>query len=517
MENEFFDYIVIGSGFGGSVAALRLVEKGYRVCLIEKGKRTAEKDFDTTFMQPQNNLWAPQFRFFGCTQISTFRGVTIAHGVGLGGGSLVYANVLLEPAPSVYEALENAGFANARVSLQKHFGEVRATLRAQRGQSHSNVDTGLKAAADTFGEDCRHHTLDIAVELDGTKETGCRQCGACMAGCQFGSKNTLDKTYIRKAEKLGLKVFTTTLCEGIERSESGLYSVSCRRKTEAKRFKVSCSNVIVAAGVVGTLRLLLYCRDVAKTLPHLSPTLGDRVGTNGETLFTLTARASNTDFSAGPAISTGVTFAAGHRMELARLPEIFKMLRYCTVPVTEGTLWIRALFATLFFPLIHPKDFFTTRFGKSWHKRTLLYLGMSHDSSPSLSFKMRRNVLTLFKARLQAIKSKPEIESSSIHERFARHIAKVTNCVLQAPPFRQIRPVTVHPLGGCSMGRNKDEGVVDFLGRVYGYEGLYVLDASIVPSNLGSNPALTIAAIAEHSMEHIAHRNTAATESSRAS
>jgi cholesterol oxidase len=527
--HEVFDFVVIGSGFGGSVSAMRLTEKGYRVLVLERGKRYRDEDFARSNWNVRKYLWAPALRCFGVLQISPFRDVFALHGSGVGGGSLGYANVLMEPSEAMYAAPSWRHLADWKTILSSHYATARRMLGVARNPRLWPADLALKDIAAELGMAHTFQPTDVGVYFgepdveapdpyfggEGPARRGCRQCGGCMVGCRYNSKNTLVKNYLYFAEKWGAQVWPECDVRDVRSLPDGQvdgarYEVRYRRTTAwlpRPERAVRARNVIVAAGALGTLRLLFRCRDITRSLPNLSPRLGDRVRTNGEELAGAISRASTPDYSQGIAI-TSIFHADGvTAIEPVRYPAGSSFMRLLAGPlIGSGRRLPVRLARMLALIMRHPLDFLRAQVLPGWAQRTTIILIMQTEDQ-HIRMRLGRGLFTLFRRGLvtktrqgQSLSGKVPIGHRVLHA-----FAKKTNGAPATTIFETLLniPATAHLLGGCPMGRDAEEGVVDVACRVHGYPGLYVVDGSIVPANPGVNPSLTITALAEYAMSHI--------------
>jgi cholesterol oxidase len=534
-EPEVFDYAVIGSGFGGSVSALRLTEKGYRVIVLERGKRFADNDFARSNWLLWKFAWAPVLRCFGILQVSPFRNVVVLHGAGVGGGSLGYANVLQQPSPATFQADPwRTPHAWGEVLLP-HYDTVRRMLgvtpnprlgpadhllreiAAERGMAHTFAPTTVAAY---FGEQ-GVEVPDPYFGGEGPARRGCTYCGACMVGCRENAKNTLAKNYLYFAEKGGAEIRSEATVRDIrplpENAPSGArYDVVYRSSTRAplaRARRVQARNVIVAAGVLGTLRLLFRCRDVTTSLKDISPRLGDRVRTNSESLTGVVARDRRQDFSEGIAITSIFHADPVTTIEPVRYPAGSSVMRLMTGPVTSGRSFASRLFSALRQLVGRPRDFLQTHFLPGWAQRTTILLAMQ-TADNRLRLRLGRSWLTGFRRGLVSAPDdeRPILNRLPVAHEVTRLFAARSGGIALGSIFEGLLdvPMTAHILGGCPYGRDAAEGVLDADNGVHGYPGLYVVDGSTMPGNPGVNPSLTIAAMAEHAMSHIPPRSSAA-------
>ena len=347
----------------------------------------------------------------------------------------------------------------------------------------------------------------------GPARRGCDYCGGCMVGCRRNAKNTLPKNYLWFAERMGVEVLAEREVRDIrplsEQPDGARYEVVHRRATALLRrgaTTVRARNVVVAAGTLGTLRLLLRARDVTRSLPALSPRLGDSVRTNSETILGSISRDDRTDFSRGVAIGSVVQADAVTTVEPVRYPAGSSVMKFLGGPmITGGGFWRRVLKAT-WYMATHPMDFFHTILRRGWAERGTIVLVMQ-TTDARLRMRLGRSALGLWRRDLvSAAEGAVDTRASlDVGRRYAEEIARRTNGVPMASINDSLfgTPLTAHILGGCPMGRTAEDGVVDAECRVHGYPGLYIVDGSVVPGNPGVNPSLTIAALAEYAASRI--------------
>lgn len=526
-----FDYIVIGSGFGGSVSAMRLAEKGYAVAVLERGKRFRPKDFPRTNWDIFRYLWMPALRCFGIQNISLFRNVLIMSGTGVGGGSLVYANTMLEPGDGFFQSPSWAHLADWKKELAPYYALAKKMLGVVPNPKLTKVDALIKNCAEHLGKEKTFSPVNVAVYFgepgregqsvpdpyfqgQGPHRAGCNFCGGCMIGCRFNAKNTLDKNYLYFAEKFGARVFPESDVVDVRPLPGGGYEVEYVRSTAwgpwRQKQRLRAKNVVFSAGVLGTVNLLLRCRDVTGSLPRLSPALGTQVRTNSEAIIGITLRQKDPemDCSEGIAISSGFHADEHTFIEPVRYPKGSSFMRLLAIPMVDGregghqpsvVRWAKLLWTILSKPL----DVFRLIFNFDWAPRTMILLVMqSLDNRMNLT--LGRNALTLFRKRLTTHQDPAARVPSYIPvgHRVARYLGQKTNAIPQSA-INEVGfeiPTTAHILGGCGIGENAQNGVIDPRHRVFGYEGLYVCDGSVIPANLGVNPSLTITAMTERCM-----------------
>jgi cholesterol oxidase len=532
---ECYDYVIIGSGFGASVSAMRLTEKGYSVLILEKGKRYREQDFAKTNLTFWKYLWLPMLRSFGILQISLLKGVMVLHGAGVGGGSLGYANVLEVPSNDTFSTpawLEPIPWGEL---LRPHYATAQKMLGVVHNPALWSADETLKEIAAELGEGATFRPIEVGVYFgkenetapdpffggSGPERTGCKLCGGCMVGCRYNAKNTLPKNYLYFAEKQGALVRAERIATEIRflrqpGFDGARYEVIYRRSTNfpaGHDHSIRARNVIVAAGVLGTLRLLLHCRDQSRTLPGLSSRLGERVRTNSEALLGSVSRDKNTNFSKGIAITSIFNADNVTRIEPVRYPEGSDLMRIMAAPlISNGDAIHLRVLKSLGWIIRHPLDFLRAQILPGWARRVTILLVMQNVDN-RLHVRLGRSLLTFFRQGLVAQTDKEH----ELHARVdaghtvARAFAKKTNGIPMGSLGENLLnyPTTAHILGGCPVGKTAAEGVVDETFQAHGYPGLYVIDGSIIPANPGVNPSLTITALAEYAMSKVPEKNSA--------
>ena len=529
MTQDTFDYIIIGSGFGGSVSAMRLTEKGYSVLVLERGKRYRDQDFAKTNWNIWKYLWLPALRCFGVLQISLLKGVMVLHGNGVGGGSLGYANVLEIPPDPMFENPSWQHLADWKTVLRSHYQTACFMLGVTRNPRLGVADLILKEIAmergttDTFrptevgvffgpeGEDIP----DPYFEGEGPARTGCIYCGGCMVGCRYNAKNTLSKNYLYFSKKWGAQILphshvTNILPLSPNQPDGARYEVTYRSLKSwfiKPEQSIRARNVVLSAGVLGTLKLLFECRDEACTLPDVSPRLGDMVRTNSEALMGAIARDDQVNYSEGICITSIMKADEVTRVEPVRYPDGSSFMRYISAPLinTSGGLFKRLLLTIGAF-IRHPIDSLRTHIFPGWARRgTILLIMQTVDNHMNLH--LGRSIHTLFRRGLVAEpdpKHTIPARVESGHE-VTWAYAEKTKAIPMGSLGENLLglPTTAHIMGGCPFGRNSEEGVIDLDCQVHNYPGLYVVDGSIVPANPGVNPSLTITALAEYAMSRV--------------
>ncbi len=534
--NQIYDYVIVGSGFGGSVSAMRLTEKGHSVLVLEKGKRFDDGDFAKTNWQYWKYLWMPAIRAFGILQISILKGVMVLHGAGVGGGSLGYANVLEVPTDETFATPAwNQNVAWGKV-LKPHYETAKKMLGAARNPKLWKADELLQQMADERGMSQTFRATDVGAYFgdanqtvpdpyfggEGPARAGCNYCGGCMVGCRYNAKNTLPKNYLYFAEKNGAKIISEAEVidikpltlnpspngrgDGVREGYEITYQTSTRFFNRNPQ-RVQARRVILSAGVMGTIKLLLNLRDEKKSLPNLSPRLGDMVRTNSEALLGSVARKSDINYSEGVAISSIYNHDEITRIEPVRYPDGSSLMRYLAAPLIDTDVSVpMRLLRFLGWALTHPMDFLKALVLPGWAHNVTILLVMQHADN-RMRFRMGRSFFTLFRRGMVAERElgyEIHAQVKGSHE-LTREFAKRTNGVALGSLGENLLglPTTAHILGGAPIGKDATEGVVDENFEVHHYPGMYIIDGSIMPANPGVNPSLTITALAEYAMSKI--------------
>jgi cholesterol oxidase len=528
-----YDYVVIGSGFGGSVSAMRLTEKGYSVLILEKGKRYNDNDFATTNWQFWKYLWLPALRAHGILQVSILKGAMILHGVGVGGGSLGYANVLEVPSDETFATPAWNQNVKWGEILRPHYETAKRMLGVSRNPKLWKADEVLKQIAEERGMGHTFRATDVGAyfgeegiavadpffEGAGPARAGCVHCGGCMVGCRYNAKNTLPKNYLFFAEKNGAEIHAEVEASDVrpltadDRLQNAVtdarYEITFHSSTSPFKRKqtVYAKHVIFSAGVMGTMKLLLNLRDVKKSLPNLSPRLGDMVRTNSEALLGSIARNADVNYSQGVSISSIFNADEVTRVEPVRYPDGSSLMRLLAAPLIDLEVGVasRAI-RSLWWIITHPFEFLRAQMLPGWAHNTTIVLVMQNTDN-RMRFRLGRSLHTLFRKGLVAIeepgyKIHAQVEGS---HQIARDFAKRTDGVAMGSLGENLLnlPTTAHILGGAPMGGNAEEGVVDENFQIHNYEGMYIIDGSVMPANPGVNPSLTITALAEYAMSKI--------------
>ncbi len=512
-----YDYIVIGSGFGGSVASLRLVEKGYKVLTLEQGKRYHPEDFPKTNWNLPKYLWWPVVRFFGFQRLSFFSATSILSGTGVGGGSLVYANTLYTPPDEFFRNGSWSRFGNWKKILEPFYEKASFMLGRQKYARQNIEDKVLLEVSEEMNASHTFESMHVGVNLDGSdQETdpyfsglgpprkGCIECGGCMVGCRENAKNSLDRNYLWFAEKLGLELLPETKAEKIYYRDN-LYHVETKHITSlisGKRKTFISKGIVVAAGTLGTLELLLKQKFRYNTLANLSDKLGDELRTNAQTLCAVSG--ANVKLNNGLAITSGFNPDPATNVEICKYPDNSNAMKwFFGLSVKGASTSFRRSFNLVMKTIMHPRQFLKTVFNFRWSSNLVIFLVMQTvDNAMRMVWKR-----TLFGGKMKIDNSGQKRVPAyipvgqEVMERYARKVNGIPQNILLEVFFN--RPTTAHILGGCPMSDSQESGVVDRNLRVYGYPDFYIIDGSVVQGNLGVNPSLTITAMAEYAMNNI--------------
>jgi cholesterol oxidase len=525
---DIYDYVIIGSGFGGSVSAMRLAEKGYSVLILERGKRFEDNDFPKTNWNIWKSLWLPVLRCFGTWEMTFMNGVIALHGSGVGGGSLMYANVLIEPDERLFESPSWHHLADWRQLLRPYYETAKEMLGVTTNPRLTPADHTLREIAAEFGKADTFHPAEVGVFFGkenttvadpyfggrGPDRAGCNFCGGCMVGCRYNAKNTLPKNYLYFAEKLGVRILPEVMVTSIRPvtasgTKAARFEVTYRSSTafiNKPSKQVSASNVILAAGTIGTLQLLFRCRDLIRTLPELSSKLGVGVQTNSENLQGITRRDRHIDHSRGIAISSIAQVDDNTYVEPVRFSDGSSFIRLLSAPMVDGVGTLNRFVKTIWQVIRHPIDFLYAKFFSRWARYSTILL-MMQPVQELLNIRLGHSLFTFFHNGLvfQTGPGRQLPKSPAISNSLTRLFASKVNGIPQATFMDSLLnyPITAHLMGGVPIGRTDAEGVVGLDFQVHNYPGLYVIDGSVMPGNPGVNPSLTITALAEYAVSRI--------------
>ncbi len=519
------DFAIVGSGFGGSVSALRLAEKGYSVTVLERGPRYRQEDFPKTNWDMKKSIWAPALGFFGILRLSVFSDAFILSGAGVGGGSLVYANTLYVPPDAFFEAPQWAHLGDWKKTLMPFYRVAQFMLGVTQNTFEGEPDRELAAVADELGKGHTFVRTPVGVYFGkpgrtdpdpyfdgvGPERTGCTLCGGCMVGCRHGAKNTLDKNYLYFAEKLGAKVEemrTVVEVRALPEAEGGGYAITHERsdgRIRKDRRVLRAKNVVLAAGVLGTMQILLEAQ-ASGALPNLSKRLGHQVRTNSEAILGVISKRSDVNYSKGIAITSSIHPTDDTHVEVVRYSEGSDALAPLATLLTDGGSGAPRPLKYLANILKNPADFARTLWPFGSAKRGVFLLVMQTLDN-SISFKLRRRWFRLFQESIDTDRGDgaPNPTYIPLGNQIARIFAQRVNGTPMSSIFEVLLdiPTTAHILGGAPIGEGPEHGVIGTDHQVFGHRGLYVCDGSAMPANLGVNPSLTIMALTEHAMSQL--------------
>jgi cholesterol oxidase len=518
------DFVVVGSGFGGSVAALRLAEKGYRVLVVEAGRRWRPDQFPATNWESRSITWAPGLGLYGLQSLELLRHTLVARGVGVGGGSLIYGNTLFVPREPFFATpvIQELG---GHAALLPHYERAQQMMGVVANPRLFEPDHLLRETAAEYGRDDTFTPSPVGVFFgepeqtvpdpyfggDGPHRTGCTFCGGCFTGCRVGAKNSLDLNYLYLAERLGARILPETQVTSIRplSSDGGDgYEVSTRQSTRRRRRQrqtITARGVVVAAGVMGTLRLLLAGRQRGD-LPRLSDRLGDLVRTNSETILAVRTRGSDIDFSLGLSASSSVFPDEHTQIQGDRYGAGSDFLALLSNLLVDGGGALKRPLRFAGTLARHPFRFVNALRPSGFARQTMILVVMQDHDNCLRIVRRRRWFWPFARGLASEAGSGPTAPTSiPIANDFARRLAARTGGVPLGSLTEVLlnAPVTAHILGGCVMAGSPEHGVVDLEQRVFGYRNLYVCDGSVIPTNLGVNPALSILAFSERAMSLI--------------
>ncbi|HEY3006332.1 MAG TPA: GMC family oxidoreductase [Kribbellaceae bacterium] len=520
-----YDVVVIGSGFGGSVSALRLTEKGYKVAVLEAGARFDDESMASTSWDLKRFLFAPALGCYGVQRISAVKDVIILAGAGVGGGSLNYANTLYEPLAPFYTDRQWAHITDWKTELAPYYDQAKRMLGVTTYPHVSPADKVIKQVADEMGAGDTYHPTEVGVffgepgvEVDdpyfggaGPRRRGCIDCGECMTGCRHNAKNTLVKNYLYLAEQAGAEVFPLTTVTSLEPLPGGGWAVDTRRTTSRSRRvtrRFTAEQVVVAAAALGTQKLLHRMKDTGK-LPGLSRRLGELTRTNSESLLGAIARDSDVDYSQGVAITSSFHPDEITHIEPVRYGKGSNSMSLLQTVLVDGdepgrpvTKWLRQVVA-------QRKNLRKLYDLKHWSERAVILLVMQTADNSITTFG-KRGRTGRWKLSSRQGHGAPNPSWIPVAHEAVRRTAEAmggTPGGTIGEPFNV--PMTAHFIGGCVIGDSIETGVVDPYQRVYGYPGLHVADGSAISANLGVNPSLTITAQAERAMSFWPNRGEA--------
>ncbi|MCV7257826.1 GMC family oxidoreductase N-terminal domain-containing protein [Mycobacterium shimoidei] len=519
-----YDVLIIGSGFGGSVTALRLTEKGYRVGVLEAGRRFSDEDFAKTSWNLRKFLWAPQLGCYGIQRIHLLQDCMILAGAGVGGGSLNYANTLYVPPDEFFNDRQWSQITDWRSELTPHYQQAQRMLGVVENPTFTDADRVMKEVADEMGVGHTFVPTPVGVFFgpDGTKtpgktvpdpyfggagpeRTGCLECGSCMTGCRYGAKNTLVKNYLGLAESAGTQVHPMTTVTGFEQRPDGMWDIHTKRTGRLLRRKkrtFTANHLVLAAGTYNTQKLLFKMRDKGK-LPKLSEKLGVLTRTNSESIVGAGRLkvSPDLDLTHGVAITSSIHPTPDTHIEPVRYGKGSNAMGLLQTLMTDGPgpegtdvpRWKQLLHNAAEDPrgtlrLLNPRR---------WSERTMIALVMQHLDNSITTF-TRRNKLGLRRYVSKQGHGEPNPTWIPVGNEVTRRIAAKIDGVAGGTWGELFNiPLTAHFLGGAVIGDSPEHGVIDPYHRVYNYPTLLVVDGAAISANLGVNPSLSIAAQAE--------------------
>ncbi|MES2488727.1 MAG: GMC family oxidoreductase [Pseudomonadota bacterium] len=526
------DYVVVGSGFGGSVSAYRLSEKGYSVQVIEQGRRWTPENLPTTNWKFWDYLWMPFARLRGFLSLRLFRHVMILHGNAVGGGSITYAQTLLVPPKSVWNDGNWAGLDNWEEKMPGYYATAKRMLGVTENRRPGPADARLKQMAEAVGVADSFYYTDVGVFFgkdgdrpgisypdpyfngEGPSRKSCVGCGACMVGCRHDAKNTLDKNYLYLAEKRGTKVQAETKvvdvrplngkADGSDGYE--IFTVPTFVHFFKKRSRVTAKHVVFSGSSLGTQELLFKLKT-GGSLPNISDDLGKRVRTNAESILGVRYPGTSDDMSKGIAIGSGIYIDEHTHIEAVRYPQGSNLMKGLFTVLTNGRPGITRigtwLMAILKLFVTRPIDTIRNALPYRWSSETVIFLVMQ-TLDGHLDMRWTRPWYWPFSKTLSTHGERiPTFipEANSFTEKAAKATGGIGLSTITEILFNV--PMTAHCMGGCAMAASPDKGVIDAQNRVFNYQGMYVVDGSMLAANLGVNPSLTITALAERAMSFI--------------
>ncbi|RZU49533.1 cholesterol oxidase [Krasilnikovia cinnamomea] len=498
-----YDVVVVGSGFGGSVAALRLSEKGYRVGVLEAGRRYTPDTLPKTSWDLRNFLWAPRLGLRGIQRITLLKDIVVLSAAGVGGGSLVYANTLYKPPRTFFDDAQWAAITDWATELDPHYDQASRMLGVTEQPSTTPSDVVIQQVAEEMGVGDTYRRTPVGVFFGepgktvpdpffggaGPDRTGCLECGECMIGCRHGAKNRLDLNYLYLAERAGATIHPDTTVTELRPVADG-WLVRAGKQT------FRCGQVVLAAGALGTQRLLHTMRDTG-VLPEVSPRLGALTRTNSEALLgAMTSAVPEEPFSRGVAITSSFHPDADTHIEPVRYGAGSNAMGLLSTLLVDGGGRMPRPLRFLGQALRHPGHLLRSLSVRRWSERTIIALVMQTVDNSLTVRRTRRGRLTTAPGHGPANPTWIPVG----HEAVRRMAARIGGFPGGTVGDIFDVPMTAHILGGATIGASPRTGVIDPYHRVYGYPGLHVVDGAAVPANLGVNPSLTITALAERAL-----------------
>ncbi|KAA0021661.1 GMC family oxidoreductase [Antrihabitans cavernicola] len=519
MTSFDYDVVVVGSGFGGSVSALRLTEKGYRIGVLESGRRFADSEFAKNSWHLREYLWAPRLGCFGIQRLTLLKNTFVMSGSGVGGGSLVYANTLYEPPESFYRDKQWAHITNWRDELAPHYDQAKRMLGVTTNPATTPADRVMLEVARDLGIEGTYRRTPVGVFFgaDGVKpgtdapdpyfggagpaRRSCTHCGECMSGCRHNAKNTLVKNYLYLAEQAGAQVHPLTTVVDVRALAGGgyeIHTVRTGRWGRKDRVVYTAEQVVFAAASLGTQRLLHRLRDKG-SLPDISPRLGLLSRTNSEAVLAVKSRNAGSDFTRGVAITSSIHPDDHTHIEPVRYGKDSNAMGLLTTVLVDAETGKRRWALGLREMRRNWRELPRMHNPRHWSERTIGLLVMQSADNSITTF-TKRGLFGKKMTTKQGV-GEPNPEWIPVGHDVARRLAaKIDGNPMGAWNDLANIPVTGHFIGGCAIGDSPDTGVVDPYHRLFGYDGLHVIDGSTISANLGVNPSLTISAQAERAI-----------------
>ncbi len=514
---EIFDYIIIGSGFGGSISAMRLAEKGYSVCVVEKGKRFRTEDFPKKNLNLFKYLWLPGLRMFGFQKLSFFKNASILTGVGVGGGSLVYANTLFYPPDEFFKADEWAGFSDWKEKLKPFYDKAAFMLGRTLYNKKNPEDLYLQEVAKDYNSLNTFTNVNVGVYLEDTEKEkdpyfnglgplrkSCTECAGCMVGCRENAKNTLDKNYLYFAEKFGARIIAESKIEKIL-FRNGIYSLETKSTTgffNQNKSLLKTKGIVISGGTLGSMELLLKQKFKYKSLPHLSDKLGYNIRTNSETLCAVSG--AKEKLNNGLAITSVFNPDPHTHIEIVKYPDGSNAMKsFFGLAVKGATTPLFRTFKLVGKTIINPIKFLKILFNFKWSTNAVIFLVMQSYNNSMRVFWKKNWLGGTLKIKNKGDQKVPAYIGigQDVMMNFAKKVDGTAQNNLLEVFFD--RPTTAHILGGSPMGKNKDDGLINERFEVFDYPNMYILDGSVLQSNPGVNPSFSISSIAEYAMSLI--------------
>ncbi len=532
MQSFDYDFVIVGSGFGGSVSAYRLSQKGYSVLVVEQGRRWSPNNLPNTNWRIWDFLWLPFIGLKGFLSLRLFKHVMILHGNAVGGGSITYAQTLLVPPDSVWENGNWSSLDNWKSVMPKYYTEAKRMLGVTRNMRPAAADELLKEMAIATDVKDTYYLTDVGVFFgdkpdsqgieyedpyfngDGPPRNACIACGGCMVGCRYNAKNTLDKNYLYLAEKLGAQILAETRVTdvtpigGTEDGSEGyeVHTINTFGRFYKQKNVLKAQHVIFSASSLGTQSLLFHLKDKG-SLPNISDDLGKRVRTNSESLLGVRYPGTDKNLSDGIAIGSGIHIDDNTHIEAVRYPDgsnlmslLFTALTHGNAGVTRVVYWLLAILKLV---LKHPIRGMQSLLPWRFSRETVILLVMQTIDG-HINMRWKRRWYWPFSKYLSSEGDRiPTFipEANAFAAKAASSTGGFALSSLSEIAFNV--PTTAHCMGGCAMSDSPHSGVIDAQNRVFNYQNLYVIDGSMLTANLGVNPSLTITALAERAMSFI--------------